>query len=156
MATQEIRARREGLEADRQRLSFDALTDDNSRRDLLKTEREITELRAEAERVALAKIESNRREQEAQEIAGREARAGAQKRADELGELRQKADARLQRAASGFASALAVVHSLSSEQSTALNEAGRGWQSLDPSPGQLQRLVAGALMEVGAPTGWLG
>jgi hypothetical protein len=52
-ATQEITNRQRGLEADRQRLSLDALSDNSAHADLLRVEREISELRAEAERVAI-------------------------------------------------------------------------------------------------------
>jgi hypothetical protein len=151
----EITNRQEALEADRQRLSLDAISDNSARADLVKVEREIAELRAEAERVALAKIEGNRREREAREIAEREAKEEALQRANDLGEQRQKADAKLIKTASDFANALAAVEGIAAQQSEALSDAGQGWRSLAPSAGQLQRIVAAALIQAGAQAQWL-
>lgn len=156
VAENHVRAKIATLTALRQSLAFDAIADATRANELRGVECDLVAAESELERAHLARTESNRRDREAEELLKAEARAKAQERAAELGEQRQKADAKLTKTASEFAKALGAVESIAAQQSQALSDAGRGWQSLSFSPGQLQRLVAAALIEANAPTGWLG
>jgi hypothetical protein len=106
----------------------------------------------------LARTEGARRQREAEEIAKQEAKDAAMRRANALGEDRQKADQELTKAASDFAKALAAVQAIATRQAQALYAVNQveAWREVAPSPAQLQGILDAACGEAGAPTGWVG
>jgi hypothetical protein len=152
-AGREIRDRITALEAERQRLSLDALADPKARGQLGKVETELADARADGERLALARVEARHREQEEAKRAERQAVEAAVHRARELQADREAAAARVDRAALAFAQALAEHQGVSAGQAEALTDAGRPdtWRTVIAPAWVLQAAFAHALLEAGAP-----
>jgi hypothetical protein len=75
-------------------------------------------------------------------------------RAAELAGDRERAEAKLAKAAAELARSIAAVHDVAAKQAAALSEAGRddAWAQTMPSP---LPTVAQALLERNLPTNWL-
>lgn len=156
MAEGDLRERIVGLQAERQRLALDSLSDDKARSAVAKVERQLAEAEADLSRVRLARTEAASREQAAREAEGQRAITDALKLADELGVERSKAARAADRAAQQLGSALAQLHDVEARQGAALVRAGR----LDvahanlTSDGDIAGAMAHALATTGAPSGW--
>jgi hypothetical protein len=153
----EIEARIEALTAERQRLSLDALTDDGKARELADVEAALAGADVDLQRLTIARTETARREQAEREQADHDRVQAASDRAAELGAERQKVEARLQRDARTFAGSVAALHVVAGQQAAALTQANHpnAYQTTIPSPGALQRMLAQALRDAGAPTNLL-
>jgi hypothetical protein len=151
-ASREIRDRITALEADRQRLSLDALADDRARQRLTQVEADLAEACAGGERVALARIEAQRRAQEEQKQAERQVVEAGVHRARALQAGREAAAAKVDETALAFAQALAEHQGVSAGQAEALTEAGRpdAWRSVIAPAWVLQAALAHALLAAGA------
>jgi hypothetical protein len=154
IAASEIRVKLEGLTERRQELSLDALTNDDARQELSGVERDLEAGERELVRVELARREDQRRQRQGRDEAEAERVQAALDRAAELAGDRERAEAKLAKAASDLAKAIGQVHDVAAHQAAALSEAGRddAWRQATPSPSPI---VARALVERGLPTDWL-
>ena len=150
----EIRNRVAELQAERQRLAFDALNDPAKRQDLADCEAALAGADAELQHVGLARKEAGRREQAAHDLADQRAVEAALDRARELEGEALRAKAKVDKCLATFAEALADHYRICVEQVSALSAAGR--PGAMPSPTAIQATVAQALRAAGAPLGWLG
>jgi hypothetical protein len=150
-AEAELRANLVALNDRRQELSLDALTNDDARQELSGVERDLEAGERELVRIELARREDDRRQRQAREQAEAERVQDALDRAAELAGDRERAEAKLAKAAGELARSIAAVHDVAAKQATALSEAGRddAWQQAMPSP---LPTVAQALDERGLPT----
>jgi hypothetical protein len=135
-------------------LSLDALTSEDARRELTSVEQELEVADREVSRVALARREDDRRQRLAAEQAEAARVQAALDRAAELAGDRERAEAKLTKAAVELARSIAGVHDVAAKQAVALSEAGRddAWRQTMPSP---LSTVAQALLARGLPTDWL-
>ena len=149
----ELKQRAEDLRESRRRLSLDARTDPDARRDLDGAEVELAEVERELQHLSLARAEQERREVEEAEQGRLDAVDDAQARAALLGTERDGAEKKLLRAAGDFGKAAANVHRLGVLQARALTEAGvaDAGRRTTPSPDAFRRVLAGALIQQGAP-----
>ncbi|HWW90439.1 MAG TPA: hypothetical protein VNY35_06650 [Solirubrobacteraceae bacterium] len=153
-AETELRAKLVALNERRQELSLDAIGDEASTKDLSTVERDLEAGERELVRIDLARREDDRRQRQAREHAEAERVQDALDRAAGLAGDRERAEAKLTKAAAELARSIAAVHDVAAKQAAALSEAGRddAWRQTMPSP---LPIVAQALLERGLPTDWL-
>jgi hypothetical protein len=154
VAESELQQKIAELQERRGELSLDALTSEDARRELTSVEQELEAADREVCRVALARREDDRRQRLAAEQAEAARVQAALDRAAELAGDRERAEAKLTKAAAELAPSIAGVHDVAAKQAAALSEAGRddAWRQATPSPSPI---VARALVERGLPTDWL-
>lgn len=109
----------------RQRLALDALGDEDAREELGNVERELADAEAELGRIALARVEDDRRAAAGRQVELDERRQRAFNRAREIQVRRQAAALGVDSAAAAFAHAIGEYASAVREQQAALTEAGR-------------------------------
>jgi hypothetical protein len=154
-AEQDARSRIEALQRERQALALDSLTDDDARSALASVESELAETAAELERIALARIEAQRREAASRDHEQQEAIAAAMREAASLQGDREKAAARVDRTATAFAEALAAHHDLAARQARALGATGFPRREIEPAPWMLEGALMRALSDVpNMPRNW--
>jgi hypothetical protein len=153
VAEDELRARIATLTALRQSLAFGAIADATKANELAGVEHDLMAAERELERTALARAESTYRQREAQQQAQQEAVRQALKRAGELGVERDRAGVKLNKAAATFASAIAALDAVASEQSQVLESVGRPGGRL--SPQEVRDVLVRALALQGMRADWL-
>jgi hypothetical protein len=152
VAENELTAKIDVLSGWRQALSFDAMTDATKANELAGVENDLAACESALEHTRLARTESSRREREAEEIAKQEALRQALDGASELGVERDHAEAKLSKAATAFASAVAALDAVASEQSRVLEGVGQPGAWL--SPGEVRGVLMHALASQGVRTDW--
>jgi DNA repair exonuclease SbcCD ATPase subunit len=134
----EVNAKLAALAEARQRLSLDALTDEDARLELANVEDENRAAEAELERLALARTESSRRDREAEEKVERELRQAAAARAAKVEAMLPKLAKKIDSTGAAFARALAdyqsAFYSHQAERAAAAGAPGRSGARLLASP----------------------
>jgi hypothetical protein len=133
----------------RQRLSLDALTDEDAQRELANVESELAATEGELQRVDLARTESGRRVQEAEREAEAKRQAAAERRVAKLKPEVLKAE---QAVDAAFAAAGGAVASFLGVQGELLQAAGgRGQAGNDLTPSRLEGSLHHHFAAAGVP-----
>jgi DNA repair exonuclease SbcCD ATPase subunit len=146
----------EQLRERRQRLAPEALTQARAATQLAKVEGEIRDAEQRAERIQLARTELDRREAEEELASAQAAREAALQQARELQTERQRLAAEIDERAAAYAAALRAWDRVTSEQESALRNAG--WAAdvalmARPRAWMIECALARALRDAGCPHG---
>jgi hypothetical protein len=145
----------ESLNQQRQRIAPEALKDENVAAELRGLAGELAAAERTLDQVALARLENERRDQEAERDAEARRKAKALQRARELQNEREMAARRVDRGAKQLAVALHDLDAICESQRIDLMEAGEARDSVRvlPLPSSIESAIAFAMREANAPRG---